>query len=133
MLFQFFISKYAKEIGKPVTGLTRQAERRLLDYSYPGNVRELSNIIEYAIVMSDGDMIDVNHLPENLQQPMIPASSGSTFRLNSLDGLPMEEVEKRVIEAGLRRNGGHIGRTAEMLQISDKGLRNKIAKYQISI
>lgn len=49
MLFQFFISKYAKEIGKPVTGLTRQAERRLLDYSYPGNVRELSNIIEYAI------------------------------------------------------------------------------------
>lgn len=45
----------------------------------------------------------------------------------------MEEVEKRVIEAGLRRNGGYIGRTAEMLQISDKGLRNKIAKYQISI
>ena len=113
--------------------MTRQAERRLLDYSYPGNVRELSNIIEYAIVMSDGDMIDVNHLPENLQHPTIPASSGPTFRLNSLDGLPMEEVEKRVIEAGLRRNGGYIGRTAEMLQISDKGLRNKIAKYQISI
>ena len=133
LLFQFFISKYAKEMGRPVTGLTRQAERKLLDYSYPGNVRELSNIIEYAIVMSDGDLIDTDCLPANLQGASLTTTANGALNLNSLDGLPMEEVEKRVIEAGLRRNGGHIGRTADMLQLSDKGLRNKIARYHITI
>lgn len=133
LLFQFFIAKYAQEIGRPVTGLTRQAERRLLDYSYPGNVRELSNMIEYAIVMSDGDLIDAGCLPETLQPPNRAAVSSAALDLRNLEGLTMEEVEKRVIEAGLSRNGGHVGRTAEMLQLSDKGLRNKIAKYKINI
>lgn len=116
---------------RPAIGLTRQAERKLLDYSYPGNIRELSNIIEYAIVMSDGDMLDLDCLPKQFQDVAVSPPIGGALLLDSLDGLPMEEVEKRVIEAGLRRNGGHIGRTAEMLHLSDKGLRNKIVKYQI--
>lgn len=131
LLFQFFISKYAKEMERPAIGLTRQAERKLLDYSYPGNIRELSNIIEYAIVMSDGDMLDLDCLPKQFQDVAVSPPVGGALLLDSLDGLPMEEVEKRVIEAGLRRNSGHIGRTAEMLHLSDKGLRNKIVKYQI--
>ena len=133
LLFQFFIEKYAGEMGRPINGLTKQAERRLLDYSYPGNVRELSNIIEYAIVMSDGDLIDIDSLPSYLSTSSVPAGAGVSLTLNSLDGLSLQEVEKRVIECALVRNGGHIGRTAEMLRLSDKGLRNKIVKYQIHI
>lgn len=131
LLFQFFIEKYAGEMGRPVTGMTKQAERRLLDYSYPGNVRELSNIIEYAIVMSDGSLIDIDSLPSYLSAPTVQVVGGALLTLDSLDGLPLQDVEKRVIEAALARNGGHIGRTAEMLKLSDKGLRNKIVKYQI--
>lgn len=129
LLFAYFIRRCNQALGKSVKGLTPEAHRRLSDYPYPGNVRELSHIIESATVMCEGDHIDVHDLPVKvLQLPPQPAPlSPSDF--TPLVGMTLKEAEKQLILATLKANGGHRQRTAEMLGISERGLRNKLKEY----
>lgn len=128
LLCENFIEENNKSLKKQITGLSRGAERILMAYDYPGNVRELKNIIEYAMVLCEENTIKEEDLPETLR---FHRSEQPGLFLEDLTGLPMKEVEKRVIEANLLRNGGRRKQTAEVLGISEKGLRNKIAEYGI--
>jgi len=116
---------------KKVKHLTEEAMEALLQYQYPGNVRELGNIMESALVMAEGDTITLQDLPESVGN----TSPRPTFQVGNvyqqLAGKPMEEIEAHVIEATLELNQGHRQKTAEMLGISERGLRNKIHKYGI--
>lgn len=103
------------------------AEKLLLNYSYPGNIRELSNIIERGVLLSESNIIEVTNLPEEIKTHELESIIQQD--VNSLVGLSLKEIEKRMIEASLELNKGHRKNTAEMLGISERGLRNKINEY----
>lgn len=124
LLFEHFIKLYNKKFGKNVRKLSSEAERMLLSYSYPGNVRELSNIIERAVLLSEDGDIKEDFIPNEVK-------INSIIDLDNLYGLSLKSVEKKVIEAALKINQGKRNETARMLGISERGLRNKINEYDL--
>ena len=136
LLYNQFIERINKEQNKHIRGLTKAAERRLLTYSFPGNVRELANIIEYASIVCDGEIIDEQDL--GLQNQMLPEADDdrATARevaAGQLGCMTLREVEELLIRLSLRRNGGKRKATAEELGISERGLWNKMAEYHIEL
>ena len=124
LLFEYFIKLYNKKFGKNVKRLSSEAEGLLLRYSYPGNVRELSNIIERAVLLSEDGDIKETFIPNEVKIK-------ATIDLEGLSGLSLRAIEKKAIEAALKINQGKRNETAKMLGISERGLRNKINEYNL--
>jgi transcriptional regulator with PAS, ATPase and Fis domain len=116
-LAHYFLEKYARQMNKQVKGFTPEAMLALRQHDWPGNVRELENAIERAMVVTQGDMIDKDHLP--LQIPLALAKEGKT----------LEDVEHRHIEQVLRENSWNVSRSAAVLDIDRVTLYHKIEKY----
>jgi DNA-binding NtrC family response regulator len=112
---------FAKRHRKRLTG---DALRRLCSYGWPGNVRELGNVLERAAVLAPGEEIDGDLLAPWLEGPARSAPS--------LAGIPLEELEKRAVEETLRANGGNREKTAQVLGISSRGLRDKLKRWEKS-
>ena len=74
-LVSYFIIKYKKEHDKEITGLDQAAQMALAAYHYPGNIRELENIMEHAIVLSEGGIIRLEDLPEQVQKGSVPSKT----------------------------------------------------------
>jgi two-component system, NtrC family, response regulator AtoC len=133
ILIDYFIEKYCNEMNRPKKSLSQGAKRLLLNYSYPGNVRELENIIEYSVALSLSDEIAEQDLPiYTREQTSVPSSTYIDESVDSLSisiGSTMKEIEKRVIGATLKHFGGHRQKTAQTLRISERSLREKIKLY----
>ncbi len=97
----------------------------LQGYAWPGNIRELRNTVERAMILADGEVIGEEHLPPDMQATAHPEAAGLRLGL----GLTLDQVEKDYILATLQRNGGNKARTAELLGISEKTLYNKLHRY----
>jgi two-component system response regulator AtoC len=100
LLCRHFIEQYNAEYKKKVGGLTNGAERFLLEYDYPGNIRELSNIIEYAVVICDGDVIRLEDLPAHTARPAAaagPQAQAEVSRAALFDGMTFREIEREII------------------------------------
>jgi DNA-binding NtrC family response regulator len=124
LLVHHFIEKYNGETGKRVQGVSPPAMAILQGYAWPGNIRELRNTVERAMILVDGDVIGEEHLPPDMQ-----ASRPEAAMLRVPLGIPLDKVEKEFILASLQRNGGNKARTAEILGISEKTLYNKLNRY----
>jgi DNA-binding NtrC family response regulator len=124
LLVHHFIEKFNGETGKRVQGLTPRATAVLQAYAWPGNIRELRNTVERAMILVDGEIIGEEHLPPDMQSSHPEAA---TLRVPL--GLGLDQVEKDYILASLQRNGGNKARTAELLGISEKTLYNKLNRY----
>lgn len=136
LLLDYFLQKYAREMDKGIKKLSAAARRLLLAYDYPGNVRQLGNIIEYAMALSSSDIITEEDLPEYIQHhtqsAALPISSHAQESADSIPvGVSMKEIEKRAIAAALDHCGWHRQETARMLQISERSLRDKIKLYNL--
>jgi two-component system response regulator AtoC len=136
LLVQHFLDKFRTEGtgGQPRAPMTvaQDAIRRLMAYSWPGNVRQLENAIERAVAMSAGrSQIDVADLPAELQLPPAPALP-STMSLPE-DGLDldafMSHVERELIERSLERTGGNKGRAAKLLNLKRTTLVEKLKRF----
>jgi two-component system, NtrC family, response regulator AtoC len=131
LLANHFIHTINKELGTEIKGLTKQAENKLKLYSFPGNIRELRNIIESSMVIADGEYIEVEDLPETVeggqQTPLEKNISSDSKAL-----LTLKEVEKEHIKQALDYYNWHRKQTAEILGISERGLRDKIKLYELS-
>jgi len=111
LLQRFFIEKFSADYGRSIAGLTRRAQTRMTAYPWPGNIRELENVIGNACMMVDGPLIDVDDLPENLRAPLSDdASTDETF-------LTLDELQNRHILRVLQAVGGSKPRAAEILGI----------------
>jgi len=128
LLIDAFIQKFNAKMGKQIVGVSDQALRLLLKHDYPGNVRELENIVEHAFVLCRGERIDLDSLPKELiegQEEMPPP-------------LPLKEetlfgrAETEIIEQTLRKYGGNRGKTAQELGIDRTTLWRKMKKYGFS-
>lgn len=111
LLQRYFIEKFAADYKKSIAGLTRRAQTRMATYPWPGNIRELENVIGNACMMADGNLIDIDDLPESLRATAIDDSStDETF-------LTLEELQRRHILRVLQAVGGSKPRAAEILGI----------------
>lgn len=129
LLIRKFIDQLNEEHKREIQGVTKEVERLLLAYDYPGNVRELQNAIEYAVIMCDGAYIQPEDLPKQFTGELRESLSVDTGKET---GGTLYEIEKRAILQALYRNGGHQRKTAEELGISERGLRNKLNSYGYS-
>ena len=125
-LIDHFLKRYAEENGKEIEGLSSEAQDVLLKYDYPGNVRELENIIERAVVIAREEVISVEDLP--FRERMEESAEGRKAEEGLLRG-SIEELEKKLIVEAMEKAGDHQTRAAELLGISERMLRYKLKKY----
>lgn len=128
LLIQNFIEEFNVKNDRNVKGISREALRILKNYSFPGNVRELKNVIERAVIVSTNDVIEPEDLPEALRSKADKAPQIS-FNL----GLTMEEVEKQFLFHTINFVDGNKTKAAKILNISLKTLHNKLNKYKSSV
>ena len=126
ILINHFLKRYAEENGKEIAGLSSEAQDILLKYDYPGNVRELENIIERAVVIAREDVISVEDLP--FSESMEDTTESRKAEEGLLRG-SIEELERNLIVEAMEKAGDHQSRAAELLGISERMLRYKLKKY----
>ncbi|HMH51052.1 MAG TPA: sigma-54 dependent transcriptional regulator [Candidatus Acidoferrum sp.] len=125
LLVRTFVEEFNRQDSRQIRGLTPEAERAMEQYRWPGNVREVRNVVQRAVVLGGTGLIDVEHLPENVFRtaaPSAPAATGVT---------PIREMEREMIMRALEETGQDKRRAAALLGISLKTLYNKLAKYGI--
>jgi DNA-binding NtrC family response regulator len=130
LLIDHFLKKYSELNQKKIQDLSKEARILLLRHSYPGNVRELENLIERAVVLCRGEVITTQDLPFHLQEGPSEKQwevSGKTKTLPD----SLEEIERDLIVKALHQHQGVQTRAAESLGISERVLRYKIKKYGI--
>ena len=126
LLVDNFIRKFNEKTGKPIRTVSRRAMKRLLEHEYPGNVRELENVLEHAFVLCKGTEIKTSHLPESLlpSGEILPKSPSTRPQR-------LPELEKQVILETLERCGWDRERTASDLNMHRSSLWRKMKKYGI--
>ena len=139
VLTGYYLSRYAHEHNLPPFKLQPDALCALTDYSYPGNVRQLFNILEYAALMATDGVISLSSLPREVlgtDRPAIlesqPAAQQQTLE-QMLADRKLSDIERIAILATLKKNDGQKKRTADKLGITDRTLRNKLAEYQMDL
>jgi PAS domain S-box-containing protein len=141
VLVDHFLARFAESLHRPACKLSPAAMRRLSAHSFPGNIRELENIIEHAVALAESDIIREDDLPLDMRNGA-PGSTASTTRdlmpspeadwmegkSSNLDA-ELEAIEKRLLEEALRRAGGVRKKAAEILGINYRSLRHRLSKY----
>lgn len=137
LLVEHFLAKYSRIFNKDVTELSSYAIEVLMDYDYPGNVRELENIIERGVALENSNII----LPESLalsahkREQRQEKTSATTYPPADAYQLGLEKyiaiTEKKIIEDALLKTNNSKMKAAELLKVSFRSLRYKVKKYQI--
>ena len=144
-LLRLFLARFARQNGKPVASFAPDALRALNSYRFPGNVRELENIVERAVILCEGTEIAPSDLFMETFQSLREkeggaegagtgdgASGGEPWRSKAgRDSLSIREAERQAVIAALERNGGHRERTARDLGISRRTLLNKMREFDL--
>lgn len=124
LLVDRFVAEFAAEHSKPPIQLTKRAVNKLMQFPWPGNVRQLRNVVENLVLFSNGGGIDVDDLPQwivNTQAEDVHVQIG----------IPLDQVERQVIERTLISAGGNRTRAAELLGISRRTLLRKIKELSL--
>jgi len=127
LLAHYFLKKQAALLDKPVHDISTEAMRLLSEYHYPGNIRELSNLIERGVALADGETLEPHHLPEHLRTLRV-----SVLR-QSCDELPtLEEQEEEYIRLVLEHTGGNRTQAAQILGIDRVSLWRKLKRFGLT-
>jgi DNA-binding NtrC family response regulator len=131
-LAQHFVKKFAFKLKKHVNGIAPQVERVLREYSWPGNIRELENVIERAVLFCDTDRLELGDLPPELELVSADAASAPSTPESTLDGLKEQvkaataQLERELIQKALKQTHGNVTHAARLLKISRKGMQLKM-------
>jgi transcriptional regulator with PAS, ATPase and Fis domain len=126
-LVDFFIAKHSLGSHRVVRGLSAGARNLIMNYSWPGNVRQLESAIERAMLLCEGNEIDVEDLPLEIRQEGGP-SAAFNFKLPP-EGISFEEVEKSLITQAMEQTGWNITRAAKLLGLSFRTLQYRLEKF----
>ena len=128
LLIDNFLVKYSRKNKKDIKGITPQSAKLLDNYDWPGNIRELENTIERAVVMARNEYIEPSDLPSNINVNT-KKSRKETFRIPS--GATMKEIEKKVIIETLQTTNGSKSKAAKILGISTRKIEYKIKEWSM--
>ena len=130
-LVTYLLARQSARLGVEVEGVDPDAMAVLLTYAWPGNIRELENVLERALVLTEGPSISLDDLPEAVRRP---APEGLGIGVDS-DDLSVKRhgarMEKHLIQLALDRTGGNKTHAAELLELSPRALRYKIQEYGV--
>ena len=129
LLANFFLKRFAKKNKRVIKGFTPRAVDLLMRYDWLGNVRELENVVERAVIMARGEMITPMEFPENLKELDVELKEPS---LNLSAGRSLKEVEKEMILRTLAETGGNRTHAADILGISRRTLQLKLKEYGVN-
>jgi two-component system response regulator HydG len=129
ILLDHFIKLFIKKHGKQIRGVSPAARRKLLTFSWPGNVRQLRNVVESMVVVDYDGLLDLDDLPEELAEPTGPSPELQTTSLAGLVGRSLEEVERLFFAETLRACGSNREEAARLLGIGERTLYRKIKEY----
>jgi two-component system, NtrC family, response regulator AtoC len=144
LLVSAFIEKYNKRLSKSVKGISEEALLRLAQHTWPGNIRELENVVERTLLFCEGDQIETKDLPDELRggeagkTPLpsprlrteaLPAIEAGNASLKDIVRQATSELERDLIVKALDETGGNVTRAATLLGISRKGLQNKMKEF----
>jgi two-component system response regulator AtoC len=135
-LLDHFILQYNQKFRKNIQGLTKEAEEMLLNYDWPGNIRELRNAIERVMILAEGNRVAVKYLPIRISEggalpvpvPFGEANGGVHLPVN---GISLYEVERELIRQALDQSRGNKTSAAKLLRITRDTLRYKVKKYNL--
>ena len=131
VLIDHFMKLFAKQHDKQIKGVSPGARRKLLSYDWPGNVRQLRNVVESMVVVDYDGLLDTDDLPEELADPAEPSGEPSITSLAGLVGKPLQEIEQLFIAETLRITAGNREEAAKMLGIGERTLYRKIKEYEL--
>ncbi len=126
----YFLEKFSSLYNKNIKGFTEKALIFLKNYSFPGNVRELKNMIERAVLTCENKLIDFKNLVDPFSQEISFPNTGTDFAKNFTEIKPLSELEKEAIFKALELCKGNKTRAAELLGITVRTLRNKLKQYE---
>ncbi len=138
LLADFFLKEAVGETGSKVAGFTDAAANILASYEWPGNIRQLRNVIRTMVVMSDRDKLDVQDLPPEINR-VRQLTGGSSVahrrefksQTKSTSGMPLNEIEKQAIIDTLAKTGNNREKAAKLLGIGERTLYRKIKEYNL--
>jgi two-component system response regulator HydG len=132
LLTEHFIKLFSRRHGKAIRNMSAAARRKLMSFDWPGNVRQLRNVIESMVVVDFDGVLDLDDLPPELggvEEATTPVA-GQDGSLRLLVGKPLEEVERMFITETLNQTGGNREAAAELLGIGERTLYRKIKEHQ---
>jgi two-component system response regulator PilR (NtrC family) len=135
LLTEHFLEVFARDQGRPGLRLSRDAHRALLDYSFPGNVRELENLIERAVTLAEGDEIGVGDFPAHVRE-----ASGAGLAAETVADRPLpagfsmeaylESIERRIIDRAMAQANGVKTEAAKLVGLTFRQFRYRVAKLR---
>lgn len=126
-----FLKEFSEQNGGTVTGIDKKALKALEDYSWPGNVRQLRNIIEKMVVLASGEKLTLEDVPEEITGPSAASASVPASTVPSGAGTTLAEAEKAQILAAIAAHNGNKSRAAEALGISRRTMHRKLNEWNI--
>lgn len=137
-LANYFIANFTRKLQKEIIAISPDAKGIFLHYGWPGNIRELKNMIEHIMILHDTDIITVDHLPVEFiraaatiaGKPAIPGLQGNGITVSD-NGIDLAEVEKEFIKQALVTAKGNKTRAAKLLKITRDALRYRIQKLNV--
>ncbi|BCR03803.1 acetoacetate metabolism regulatory protein AtoC [Desulfuromonas versatilis] len=128
-LAQHFINHFNREFAKGVKSISKMAEKFLVDYSWPGNIRELKNIIERAIILENEETLLLEHLPQEIVAKTRGTGAGPiSFNLPP-EGIDIEDVERELIRQSLEVSDGNQSKAAKKLNLGIDAFRYRMKKF----
>jgi len=128
LLVDYFLKKYSTENNKPVSGISREAMDHLMKYDFPGNIRELENMMEQAVVLTRQNVITTKDLPMTVQNIRLESRKTASLKQGNFTQ-QVEDFERSLIEKALAETNGVQTKAAEILGITERHLRYKLKKY----
>ena len=127
LLANHFIEKYGKEHDKKIISISPAATDMLMRYHWPGNIRELENYMERAVILSNDGIIHSYHLPPNLREEGTDKAAPSSTRLEDI----LSDVEQKIIIEELKRSRGNMAKAARTLGMTERTMGLRVARYKI--
>jgi two-component system, NtrC family, response regulator AtoC len=133
LLVDHFIQKFNSKLNRSIDGISNAALNYLVNFRWPGNIRELENIIERALVFAEGPVLDVENVPAELIERSSPIPSAATMpddaSMKDIVKQATAEIEKDLIVKALQETKGNVTQAAKKLKISRKSLQNKMKEF----